>query len=80
MFFVYVLQSQVNGRYYIGSTKDVAQRLAQHNSGINKSTRYVRPWTLMFTENFATLAEARRREQAIKAWKSPEYMKRVLGL
>ena len=34
MFHIYILQSQQSGRYYIGCTKNVAQRLTQHNGGL----------------------------------------------
>ncbi|MSQ25257.1 MAG: hypothetical protein EXR49_03130 [Dehalococcoidia bacterium] len=27
MFYIYVLQSTTSGRYYVGTTKDVAQRM-----------------------------------------------------
>jgi putative endonuclease len=79
-FFVYVLQSEETGRYYIGCSKDVACRLAQHNVGMSKATRELRPWQLVHTEAYQTLAEARRREAQIKSWKNPEYMRRALGL
>ena len=78
--FVYVLHSEKSRRYYIGSSKDVEQRLAQHNSGMMRSTRPHRPWLLMYTESHETLVEARRRESQIKSWKNPSYMERTLGL
>ena len=80
MYFVYVLYSEKVRRYYIGSSKDVEQRLAQHNSGMMRPTRPLRPWQLVYTEAHETLVEARRRELQIKSWKSPVYMERVLGL
>ena len=80
MYFVYVLHSEKSGRYYIGSSKDVEQRLAQHNSGMMRFSRHHRPWQLVYTEAHETLVEARRRESQIKSWKSPSYMERVLGL
>ena len=80
MFFVYVLHSKKRDRYYIDSTKDIAQRLAQHNAGMTKTTRTLRPWRLVYTEVFETLPEARAREAQIKAWKNRSYMEKVLGL
>ena len=47
MFFLYVLESELNGRFYVGSSKDVSLRLTQHNSGLNSSTRSYRPWRLI---------------------------------
>ncbi|MCZ6614223.1 MAG: GIY-YIG nuclease family protein [Chloroflexi bacterium] len=80
MFFVYILQSESSGRYYIGSTKDTAQRLTQHNAGMMKSTRSFRPWRLVYTETYETLPQARNREAQIKSWKNRSYMETVLGL
>ena len=80
MFFVYILQSELNGQYYIGSTKDVFMRLVQHNAGKNPSTKSYRPWKLIYTEAYSTLREARQRERQVKAWKNPRYMAKTLGL
>ena len=66
MFSVYILQSRKNGRYYIGCTKDVAQRLQQHNLGMTKSTRNLRPWRLVYSETFGTRIEARNGKSAIR--------------
>ena len=80
MFFIYVLRSQTTGRYYVGSTSNVARRLAQHNDGINKSTRPARPWRVVYTESFDSLPDARRREARLKSWKNPAYMRKQLGI
>ncbi|HUX48465.1 MAG TPA: GIY-YIG nuclease family protein [Dehalococcoidia bacterium] len=64
----------------MGSTKDMARRIAQHNSGKNKSTKSYRPWQLVYYESFQTLAKARRREREIKSWKSHEYMEKALRI
>ena len=65
-FHVYVLRSQSTGRLYIGTTKDVQRRLAEHESGRSKATRGRGPWEIVHTEQYATPGEARRREYYIK--------------
>jgi putative endonuclease len=80
MFFAYVLQSIPTGRYYIGSTNDVQIRLSQHNAGKTISTKYYRPWKIVYIEAFDTLPEARQREKRIKSWKNRDYMIKMLGL
>ncbi|MHB8105018.1 MAG: GIY-YIG nuclease family protein [Dehalococcoidales bacterium] len=80
MFYMYILQSEISNRYYIGSTKDIAVRLAQHNAGRSKSTRNYRPWKLVYTETFITINKARQRELQIKSWKNPAYMQKTLKL
>jgi putative endonuclease len=66
VYYVYVLKSLVTGRYYTGSTADVADRLRHHNSGATKSTRHGIPWVIVYTEAFATKQEALRRERYLK--------------
>jgi putative endonuclease len=80
VFYVYVLLSQRSSRYYVGSTNDVSRRVAEHNAGKTTSTRSYRPWRLVYTEAFETLAEARQRERQIKSWKSPHYMEKTLRI
>ena len=70
MYKVYVLESQKNGRYYIGYTGDMEARLAEHNRGKVKSTRYLRPLKVVYTECFQTGLEALRRERYLKSLKS----------
>jgi putative endonuclease len=80
MYYVYILRSELHNRYYIGSTKDAAIRLAQHNAGKSISTRKNRPWKIIYTEPFETLNKARQREQQIKSWKNPGYMEKTLTI
>jgi putative endonuclease len=80
MFYAYILQSDFNGRFYIGSTKDIANRIDQHNSGRTPSTKPFRPWRLVHSEEFETLVDARKRETEIKSWKSHDYICKTFGL
>ena len=80
MFFVYVLKSEVNGRYYIGHTEFIDQRLIRHNSGLVKSTKSGRPWVCVYKESYSTRSEAFKRELAIKAYKGGIKFKKLLGL
>ena len=64
--YVYILQSLKNGRYYIGSTENPEKRLAEHNGGKTKSIRYLTPFELKYKESYNTRVEARRREAYLK--------------
>ncbi|MDX2064352.1 MAG: GIY-YIG nuclease family protein [Fimbriimonadaceae bacterium] len=70
MWIVYILQSDSNGRYYVGQTIDLCRRLREHASGQTPSTRGRGPYTLVHTESYASRSEATKRERSIKAWKS----------
>ena len=79
MFYVYVLRSQTTGWFYIGCTKDLERRLAEHNAGKSVSTRAFRPFELVHRDVFPTLREARQRERYLKAQKSRRFLEELVG-
>ena len=46
--YVYVLQSQKDGKFYVGYTKNVRKRLEEHNIGQVQSTNERRPMKLIY--------------------------------
>ncbi|MBI4037613.1 GIY-YIG nuclease family protein [Candidatus Curtissbacteria bacterium] len=64
---VYILQSLKDKRTYVGSTDNFERRLLQHNSGRVKSTKHRTPFKVLFTEEFETIQEAKKREQYYKS-------------
>jgi len=78
MAFLYILQSETTGRFYIGSTLDLERRVAEHFRGHSLATRNRGPWRLVHKELFETLLEARRRELEIKRWKSANMVRALL--
>ena len=78
MGFLCILQSESNGRFYIGSTDNLERRVAEHLRGKNLATRGRGPWKLVHSEKTATLAEARRREYEIKRWKSARMIRALI--
>src|SRR5690606_35960794 len=76
---VYVLESSRNGRFYIGCSSDVNRRLAEHNSGKVRATRYLAPWQLLFVEPCSDMTAARRREQQLKKLKSRAAIIRLIA-
>ncbi len=78
-YYVYILQSDLNGRYYVGSCIDIDQRLNRHNAGATPSTKPYRPWVVVYTEEFSTKCEAIKRELQIKRKKSRRYIEWLLG-
>ncbi len=47
MYYVYVLHSQKDGKFYTGFTKDLKLRFDQHNKGQVESTKERRPLDLL---------------------------------
>ncbi|MFH0828835.1 MAG: GIY-YIG nuclease family protein [Candidatus Kerfeldbacteria bacterium] len=70
MYSAYIIQSTVDGRFYIGCTNDVHRRIHEHNSGYSRYTKPYVPWKLVFEKRCATLSEAKRLERTIKMKKS----------
>jgi putative endonuclease len=74
IFFVYILQSLKDNRFYIGQTNDLEDRIKRHNIGQVCATRNRRPLKIVYTETFATRSEAMRREKYLKSLKSSKYI------
>lgn len=54
---------------YAGTAVDIAEREAKHNDGTGaKYTRSHGPVKIIYTEEFETLSEARKREAEVKKW------------
>ena len=66
MFYVYVLKSTKDTELYIGSTKDLKNRLTEHNSGKVFSTAPRRPFELVYYESYKNEKDARKREKSLK--------------
>ncbi|MDO8269107.1 MAG: GIY-YIG nuclease family protein [Candidatus Levybacteria bacterium] len=68
MYYLYILKNQT-GKYYIGSTINVSERLKRHNSGGSNWTSKYKPWDLVYIEEFGTKSEAIKREKVVKSYK-----------
>lgn len=80
MYYVYIIQNDLNDRFYIGSTCDVNKRLADHNCGKTKSTKNRGFWKLIYKEEFSTNTEARQRENKIKSYKGGNAFKKLIAV
>lgn len=69
-YFVYILECS-DKTYYVGYTNNLEKRLNKHNQSKSGAhyTKIRRPVKLMYSEQFKTLSEARRREAEIKSWR-----------
>ena len=77
--YVYLLCC-ADGNFYIGTARDVAARVAVHNSGKGaKYTRPRRPVTMVFQEGPMTVSRALRREYQLKQLTRPQKEKLIAG-
>ncbi|HRY62194.1 MAG TPA: GIY-YIG nuclease family protein [Candidatus Paceibacterota bacterium] len=66
--FLYILENTAKS-HYVGITEsEPEKRLIRHNKGDVFSTKYKRPWKLIYVEEFENMKEARLRERQIKSW------------
>lgn len=69
MYQVYILRGPRN-HIYVGVTSSLEKRINRHKSGDGAEfTKRNKAYSLVYTEIFSTLLEARRRERQIKGWR-----------
>ena len=78
MYYVYVLRSRVDGRFYVGYTANLEQRMEVHGKGQVSSTRDRRPLELMYYEASANQRDALHREKYLKSAYGKRYIKNRL--
>ena len=68
---VYILASRRNGTLYVGVTRDLVRRLAEHRQNDDSrvfTTRY-KVHELVHVVQFEEMADAIRREKQLKEWR-----------
>ena len=79
-FLTYIIQSEKSGRYYIGHTQNISERLLYHNDGRVTATRNKGPWRLVYSEEYENKLGANSRELEIKAKKSKRYIEYLINM
>ncbi len=84
MYYVYVIKSEYNGKWYTGETGNLRKRFWQHNNGKSTYTKYRGPWRIIYYEASIDKEDARSREKYLKSGMGKRYlrnrMKRFLSL
>lgn len=66
--FVYILEC-ADGSYYVGSTRHLEKRFAEHSTGLGAAyTRRRLPVKLVFAEEYQRIDDAYFREKQIQGW------------
>jgi putative endonuclease len=77
-YYVYILKSQKNGSYYVGSSDNPKKRLLGHNLGRSIYTKRNLPYKLVFTQEVESLSKARLVETEIKKWKRKDFIEKII--
>jgi len=75
--YVYVLEMN-NGKYYVWSTKNIENRLIEHQKWESKSTKNNLPIKLLYYKEYSSITEAIHMETKLKKWKSREMIKKFM--
>lgn len=66
MFYVYLIQSEKDKSIYIGFSKNLRQRVKDHNNGKVTFTKNHRPYKLIYYEAYLNEKDAEKRERNLK--------------
>jgi putative endonuclease len=75
---VYAIKSIVDGRIYVGMSKDIEKRLKDHNLGCVFSTKGYRLWRLIYIERVGNRINAREKEKFYKSGNGKELLKKII--
>jgi len=80
MWTFYILYSCSKNIYYIGFTGDaLEERLRKHNTNHKGFTGGTGDWEIKYKEIYQTKAEATKREEQVKKWKSRKLIEKLVG-
>jgi putative endonuclease len=72
------IKSLSDGNLYIGYTNDLKRRLREHNEGVSKSTKFRRPFELIYFEGCINIKDAINREKYLKTTYGHQYVRNRL--
>ena len=78
MWYVYVLRSLKDGRFYTGTTSDLRKRLEEHNRGKEPGSKHMAPLELAYYEAGQSKKDAFKREKYLKTTYGKRYLKNRL--
>ena len=76
---VYVIRNR-EGKFYVGLSNDIHNRVNQHNTGESEWTQGKGPWTLIWQSEKMCLSDARKLELLLKRQKGGDGFYKMIGL
>jgi putative endonuclease len=76
-YWVYAIRSKVDGRIYVGLSRNPDKRVVEHNNGETFSTKPYRPWVLIYKRYIGTRENARKEEKRLKSGYGKEWLKQL---
>ena len=78
MYYVYVIQSKKDKQFYTGFTKDLRNRIREHNEGRVSSTKERGPFELIYCEACLNEQDALAREKYLKSGMGKRFLRNRL--
>jgi len=79
MYYVYVLENQVDKSLYVGYTKNLEQRVKEHINGRGcRTTSLKQNWKLIYSEAYIEQKDAIGREKFLKGGSGRKYLNKQL--
>jgi predicted GIY-YIG superfamily endonuclease len=78
MYYVYILKSINYQQIYIGYTKNLKQRVEDHNCGRSGHTKKYKPWKIVYYSGFEKEHIARSFEEYLKTGSGIAFLRRHL--
>jgi putative endonuclease len=75
VYYVYILRSKKDRQFYIGYTGNLTKRVELHNKGRIESTKYRKPFQLVYYEVCINKEDALHREKYLKTTYGNRYIR-----
>lgn len=79
MFYVYILKSKLDNKFYTGFTGNLRQRVKDHKNGNVESTKNRRPLELIYYEAYNEKELALKREKFLKTTKGKIQLRKQIN-
>ena len=79
LYYVYLLENQIDKSWYIGMTTDLKRRIKEHREGRGgRTTRLKKGWKVIYFEGYFNKKDAEGREKFLKGGSGYRYLKKQL--
>jgi len=80
MYYVYILEKDIDKTWYIGYTSDLRKRISNHNNGKGgKTTKEGKSWKLIYYEAYLNKGDATGREVFLKSGSGHRFINKQLS-
>ena len=77
-YYIYILKSRLDKKFYVGYTENLKSRFEQHSKGRVSSTKNRRPLELIYSEACLHKDDAQHREKYLKTYHGKQFIRNRL--